>query len=194
MATSSATFVTPEQYLELDRKAERPSEYYGGEMFPVEAATPTHALIGANVVGELWSLLKQRPGRVYDSSARLFVAATGLYAYPDVTVVCGEPQFADNQADTLLNPVLIVEVLSKSTQDYDRGQKFQHYRTIASLVDYLAISQEKVFVECFSRQSNHQWLLTEFDHSPAAIRLESVGVDLPLAEIYDKVTLSVPHA
>jgi Uma2 family endonuclease len=190
MASSPATFITPEQYLELDRKAERPSEYYRGEMFPVEGATRAHSLIVTNVAGVFRTLLKHRSCEVYSSTLRLRVTATGLYAYPDVMVACGEPLFADDQADTLLNPVLIAEVLSKSTQDYDRGQKFQHYRTVASVMEYLAIAQEKVFVECWSRQSDHRWLLTEFDNLSGSIRLDSIGVDLSIAEIYDKVTFA----
>ena len=187
MASSPAAFITPEQYLELDRKAERPSEYYQGEMFPVESATRAHSLIVTNVAGMLGTLLKHRPCEVYSSTLRLRVAGTGLYTYPDVMVACGEPLFADDQADTLLNPVLIAEVLSKSTQDYDRGQKFQLYRTVASVMEYLAIAQEKVFIEYWLRQSDHRWLLTEFDNLSASIRLDSIGVDVSIAEIYDKV-------
>lgn len=193
MASSPATFITPEQYLELDRKAERPSEYYRGEMFPVEGATRAHSLIVTNVAGMFRTLLKQRSCEVYSSTLRLRVTTTGLYTYPDVMVACGEPLFADDQADTLLNPVLIAEVLSKSTQDYDRGQKFHHYRTVASVLEYLTIAQEKVFIEYWSRQSNHRWLLTEFDNLSASIRLESIGVDLSVAEIYDKVTFVAPE-
>ncbi|HZQ54985.1 MAG TPA: Uma2 family endonuclease [Bryobacteraceae bacterium] len=159
-------------------------------MFPVEGATRAHSLIVTNVAGVFRTLLKQRSCEVYTSTLRLRVAATGLCAYPDVMVACGEPLFADDQADTLLNPVLIAEVPSKSTQDYDRGQKFQHYRTLASVMEYLAIAQEKVLIEYWSRQSDHRWLLTEFDDLSAAIRLDSIGIDLPVAEIYDKVTFA----
>jgi Uma2 family endonuclease len=129
MASSPATFITPEQYLELDRKAERPSEYYRGEIFPIEAATRAHSLIVTNLGRILGTILKDRPCEVHSSSLRLRAPTTGLYTYPDVVVVCGEPLFADDHVDTLLNPLLLIEVLSRTTQDYDRGQKFYHYHS-----------------------------------------------------------------
>src|SRR6185436_11448086 len=120
MSSQPTTLLSPEEYLEIERKAERKSEYYQGEMFAMAGASPRHAWIVSNLIIELGRQLKTKPCRVSASDLRLRVSPTGLYTYPDVIVVCGEPQFADNQNDTLLNPTLIVEVLSDSTRDYDR--------------------------------------------------------------------------
>src|SRR5262245_12190039 len=132
MPTQLKTFLTPEKYLEIERRAEFKSEYYNGDMFGMSGASPRHAWIVPNIVAELRQQLKGRPCRVASNDLRLRVLPSGLYTYPDVMVVCGEPRFADDQKDTLLNPVVIVEVLSESTRDYDRGQKFQFYRGLAS--------------------------------------------------------------
>jgi Uma2 family endonuclease len=128
MSSQPNTFLTPEEYLEIERAAERKSEYFRGEMFARAGVSHEHVLIVTNVVAELARAFKGKPFEVYSSDMRLRVTPSGFYTYPDVMVVC-EPQFADDRQDTLLNPVVIVEVLSESTQDYDRGRKFQHYRT-----------------------------------------------------------------
>src|SRR5947208_11419299 len=125
--------ITPEEYLAIDHKAEYKSEYFNGEMLAMSGASEQHVSIVANVMYLLVGQLKRRPCKAYSSDMRVKVSPTGLYTYPDVIVVCGQPQFADEQKDTLLNPTLIVEVLSESTKDYDRGEKFEHYRTLASL-------------------------------------------------------------
>jgi Uma2 family endonuclease len=133
MSLQTKTYISPEEYLALERKAEYKSEYFAGEMFAMSGASPRHVLIVTNVVAELRSQLKQRPCTVYSTDLRVRVSPTGFYTYPDVVVVCDQPQFADEQRDTLINPTFIVEVLSESTKDYDRGEKFEHYRTLVSL-------------------------------------------------------------
>jgi Uma2 family endonuclease len=120
---------------------------------------------------------------------RVKVSPTGLYTYPDVTVVCGEAQFEDNQQDTLLNPTLIVEVLSESTEAYDRGGKFAHYRKLTSLMEYVLITQTKPHIEHYVRQPDNRWLLSEVDSLPDAIHLPSIDCHLALAEVYDKVDI-----
>ena len=117
---------------------------------------------------------------------RVKVSVTGFYTYPDVIVVCGEPQFEDAEVDTLLNPTLIIEILSKSTEDYDRGTKFLHYRALPSLREYILIAQNQIHVEHYLRQ-NDAWLLTETDRRDDVVELPSVGARLPLAEVYDRV-------
>src|SRR5215475_2138813 len=134
---------TPEEYLALERQARCKSGYYAGEILPMAGASRWHNLIVANIVGELSLQLKGRFCTTYPSDMRVKVSATGLYTYPDVTVICGEPRFEDNQQDTLLNPTLIVEVLSESTEAYDRGGKFAHYRKLPSLMEYVLITQTK---------------------------------------------------
>ncbi len=186
MSTQRAAFLTPAEYLEIERRAERKSEYYQGEMFAMAGASPNHVLIVANLVGELRQQLKGKPCRAYSTDLRLRVSPTGLYTYPDVLVVCGDLHFADDQKDTMMNPALVVEVLSDSTQDYDRGQEFEHYRTIPSLIEYLTVAQDRPHIEQWTRQEN-RWVLSEYADLSQTIQLTSVGAALPLSEVYDKV-------
>jgi Uma2 family endonuclease len=181
--------MSPAEYLERERKAEFKSEYFEGEMHAMAGANCRHALIVTNLAGELRQRLKKGPCKVYSSDLRLRVSPTGLYTYPDVTVVCGDLQFADDQKDTVLNPVVIIEVLSTSTRDYDRGQKFQHYRTLPSLAEYLTVAQDAPHVEQCSRQADGRWLLTEFANLDQSLQLPAIGCELPMAEVYDKVDL-----
>ena len=180
---------TSEDYLSLERKAERKSEYFNGEIFAMAGASPQHVLIVTNVVSELSSQLKTRPCNVYSTDLRLKVSATGLYTYPDVIVVCGEPQFDDDYKDTLLNSTLIVEVLSESTKDYDRGAKFEQYRMMEFFVEYVLIAQDKRHVEHFVRKPDNSWLLSETNHMKDTIELTAIACYLILSEVYDKVEL-----
>ena len=190
MSTQPKTFLSPAEYLELERRAEFKSEYYEGEMFAMAGASLRHVWITANLVRELGQQLKGKPCRASASDLRLRVTPTGLYTYPDVLVVCGEPQLADGQKDTLVNPTVIVEVLSESTRDYDRGRKFQHYRTLPALIEYLTVDQDEPHVEHWSRQPENRWLLAEFAGLEQSVRLTSIDCILPLAEIYDKIDWS----
>ena len=182
---------TPEEYLAIDRNSEQKNQYYAGEIFAMGGASERHNLIVTNLVRELSTQLKGRPCKVYPSGMRVKVSATGLYTYPDVTVVCGEARFEDDQQDTLRNPTVVIEVLSGSTEDYDRGRKFAQYRQIESLAEYVLIAQEKHHVERFRRQDNNQWLLSETNRLADTISLESIDCELALAEIYDKVEIDV---
>lgn len=183
---------TPEEYLALEREAQCKSEYYAGEIFAMSGATEAHNLIVGNLVREIGLRLKGRPFRVYPSDMRVKVSNTGMYTYPDLSALCGEPKFEDNVHDTLLNPTVLIEVLSKSTESYDRGVKFGHYRTIESLQEYVLVSQESPRIELFTRQSGGGWLLTEAIGLEASLRIASLDCDLPLGEVYDKVTFGVP--
>jgi Uma2 family endonuclease len=183
---------TAEEYLSLERSRPERHEYFAGEMFAMGGASERHNLIVTNVVGELRLQLKSQPCRIYANDMRVKVAPTGLYTYPDIVVVCGEARFDDEQRDTLLNPTLLVEVLSKSTEAYDRGEKFEHYRKLDSLAEYVLISQEKVHVDHYLRQPDRHWLLSETGTLDSTVRLAVIGCDLALAEIYDKVDLSKP--
>jgi len=191
MSANATTFVTPEEYLEQELQADYKSEYFNGEVFAMAGGTPPHAAIIINVAGELRQRLKGKPCQVY-SDLRLRVALTGLYTYPDTMVVCGDLQLAEGRKDTVMNPVLIVEVLSESTRDYDRGQKFEHYRKLPSLSDYLTVAQDRPFVEHWTRQSPNSWLLVEFADLGQSIPLASISCILPLAEIYDKIEWTSP--
>lgn len=181
--------LTPEEYLAIDREAEYKSEYFNGEVFAMSGGSRQHNLITVNVSSSLHSQLRRRPSTVYSSDQRVKVSLTGLYTYPDVTVVCGEAVFDDEQQDTLLNPRVIVEVLSKSTAGHDRNEKFAHYRKLPSLTEYVLISQTSYRVEHYARQTDDQWLLSESASLQGAVHLPSIDCALSLADIYEKVEI-----
>lgn len=179
---------TPEQYLALERQASHKSEYVNGGIFAMAGASKAHNQIAFNLAGELHSQLKNRPCLAYVNDLRVKVSATGLYAYPDVAALCSEPDFEDAQMDTLLNPSVIIEILSPSTEAYDRGDKFAHYRRLPSLMEYVLIAQDKVRVEYYIRQ-DRQWILTEMDRLNETLRLVLIECEISLREIYAKVEL-----
>jgi Uma2 family endonuclease len=148
-----------------------------------------HNLIAGNTLASLHSQLRRKPRRVYPSDMRVKILQTGLNTFPDVVVVCGQPQFTDSVRDTLTNPCVIVEVLSSSTERYDRGMKFQHYRTIEALSDYLLISQTDHRVEHYTRKENDQWLLQEASGLEGKVIIPSIECTLLLEDIYEKVEL-----
>ena len=180
-------FVTPEEYLRLERVADYKSEYYAGEIFSMAGGSPAHSLITNNVGGELRNLLKGNRCATYDSNLRIAVAATGLYTYPDASVICGPLELVPGHDDMITNPTLIVEVLSDSTEAYDRGKKFAHYRTLPSFAEYVLVSQKEPLIEVFFRQGDGTWQLTPVRGRGAVVRLQSLGVDLRLAEVYERV-------
>ena len=179
--------ITPQEYLELERKAEIRSEYIDGRMFAMSGATREHIKIVANITVELGSQFLDRPCELYPTEMRTKVSQTGLYTYPDIAVVCVEPQFEDAHFDTLLNPQLIIEVLSGSTESYDRGRKFAHYRNIESLREYVLVSQDECRIERFSRQDDGTWLYTEITDPQGSIELTSVTCRLSLSRVYHKI-------
>lgn len=179
---------TPEQYLAMERQASYKSEYINGGIFAMAGASREHNQIAFNIAGELHGQLKNRPCLAYVNDMRVKVNATGSYTYPDVAALCGEPQFEDERMDTLLNPSAIIEILSPSTEAYDRGDKFAHYRRLPSLVEYVLIAQDKVRVEHYIRQ-DRRWVLTELDRLEDRLSLVSIGCEIALREIYAKVDL-----
>jgi Uma2 family endonuclease len=181
--------LTPEEYLAIERQAGTRSEYLDGEMFAMTGGSRNHNLIVLNVGRELSLQLKKRPCETYVSDQRVRVPATGLYTYPDIIVVCEEPRFEDVELETLLNPTLLIEVLSPTTEAYDRGRKFEHYQTIQTLSEYVLVSQDSFRVEQYLRQDGNRWLLTITAGLDGRIALPSVQCELALVEIYDKVRL-----
>lgn len=179
-------WMTPEEYLAFERSSAEKHELAGGELFAMAGASREHNLVVANVVRELGNALRARPCDVYPSDMRIFIPATGRYTYPDASVVCGEPRFADDHRDTLLNPKVLVEVLSDATEAYDRGDKFAQYRTIDSLCDYVLLSQKRALVEHYRRQPDGTWVLREA-RPGARLALDSVGCELSVDELYLKV-------
>ena len=189
MSSEKKTRLSPEEYLALERKAEVRSEYIDGDMVAMSGGSREHNLIVTNFISELRPLLKGQPCEVYPSNMRVKVSGTGLYTYPDVVVVCGEPEFEDANVDTLMNPILVVEVLSDSTEAYDRGPKFGHYRKVESLTEYLLVSQDKYRIEQFIRQPQGPWLRSEIQGLKSKIELASLQCSISFAEIYDRVTV-----
>ena len=189
LASQPKTYLTPEEYLALERQAETKSEYFNGEVFAMVGASRKHNLIAGNIFGELRQQLKEKPCEAYTSDMRVRIPATGLYTYPDVVVACGEPKFEDEFVDTLLNPTVIVEVLSASTASYDRIKKFGYYRTIESLSEYLLVAQDEYKVEQYAKQPDGRWLLTDIRSLEGVVELASIKCRLVLADVYDKVSL-----
>jgi Uma2 family endonuclease len=190
MATQPKSFLTPEQYLEIERHADFKSEYFNGEMFAMAGAREAHNIVVGNLLAALHGQLRARPCRVYPSDMRVHVKSTGLYTYPDVTAVCGERRFVDGQTDTLLNPALIVEVLSPSTEAYDRGRKFEQYQSIESLREYLIVASDRMHADLYSRQPDGRWLLTSAHRLEDVLNLESIDVRIALSDLYEKVDLT----
>ena len=192
MSALPKPYFTPEQYLEIERRAEYKSEYVSGQMFAMAGATRAHNLICGNISAALTTQLRDKPCEVYANDMRVQAASASRYSYPDVVVVCGEPQFLDSREDTLLNPLVLVEVLSPSTESSDRGEKFLRYRQIESLTDYLLVAQDAHRMEHFAKMPDGSWRLREADGMEGSITLESIGCVLSLADAYNKVTLETP--
>ena len=193
MSRQVKTYITPEEYLAFERKAENKNEYVNGEIFAMTGASRKHNLIVGNLVRELGQQLKGKPCEVYPGEMRVKAPASRSYVYPDVVVVCSEPQFEDDHFDTLLNPTLVVEVLSKSTESYNRLAKSSYYRTIESLSEYLLVSQEEYRVEQYLKQADGRWLLSDVRLLEGLIELTSIGCSLALRDIYDRITFDEPE-
>jgi Uma2 family endonuclease len=189
---STAAKVSPEEYLERERAAESKSEYRDGEIVAISGAKYRHGCVVSNVAFALRLQLRGRHCSVITTDLRLAVRARNLITYPDVLVICGEPEFAYDREDVVLNPVVLVEVLSKSTAKYDRGEKFAAYRTIPSLKEYLTVAQDKIHVEQHVRQPDEQWTQTEFSKPTAIVKLTSLRIEFSVAEIYENIELGQP--
>ncbi len=190
MSAHAQPSLTPEQYLEIERAAEFKSEYYNGRMYAMSGASYPHGLIILNLGSKLHAALEKGRCAVIANDLRVRVSSRGLYTYPDIVVVCGEPKFADDQKDTLLNPTFLAEVLSSSTEAYDRGFKSAQYRKLESLQEYALVSQTEARLEIFRRQTGGGWLLSEFAGLDAVCRFDSLGCQVALADIYQRITFS----
>lgn len=178
---------TPEEYLEKESVALEKSEYYAGEIFLMAGASPNHNRIAANVSAELNIGLRGGECEAFNSDQRLYIKKNGLYTYPDVMVVCGQIEFDSRDKDSITNPVLIVEVLSPSTANYDRGGKFELYRDIPSFSEYVLIHQEKIHIEHHLADGKGGWLLTETKALDAELFCATIDISIPLARIYERV-------
>jgi Uma2 family endonuclease len=183
---------TPEEYYRLERDASYKSDYYDGEIFAMAGGTSRHSVIAVNIAGELRQQLKGKPCAPYESNQRLMVKATGLRVYPDVSVYCGPLEYdeRDPGSETATNPTLLFEILSRTTEAYDRGFKAENYRRIATLRGYVLVSQQSPHVEIYERQNDDSWIFREEKELGAAIQLSAIGVSLAMREIYDRIEFS----
>lgn len=192
MTAQPGAYVTEEEYLHDERASAVKREYYAGHVYAMAGASEQHNLIAMNIAAILRTQLRGRDCRAYPSDMRVKVVATGLYTYPDFTIVCGPSQFTDPaKRDALTNPAVIIEILSPSTERYDRGEKFQHYRTIATLQEYILVAQNKYRIERFTRREHNAWVLTDIVGQEATLTLSTVDMMIPLVEIYEQVTFTV---
>jgi Uma2 family endonuclease len=181
---------TAEEYLAMERVSEAKHEYIDDEIFDMVGASPRHNLISASIIIALGSQLQNRACFVYTSDQRIQASRKRGYMYPDITILCGEPNYFEG--NTLTNPTVIIEVLSPSTELYDLGKKWMHYQRIASLQDCLMIAQDKLEVDHYSRTSETSWLMTQLSGADAVINLPSIGCTLALSDVYHKVTFDDP--
>jgi Uma2 family endonuclease len=178
---------TVESYLAFERQSEIKHEFLNGEIYDLTGASPNHVFITGNTFASLHTQLRKQPCRIYSNDMRVRVSA-GHYTYPDIIVVCGEPQSDKDNGDNLLNPTLIIEVLSPSTEGYDRGDKFGSYRGLESLQEYVLIAQDKYQIEHYVRQSEGGWLFSDASKPEDVVVLPSINCTLLLSDVYEKVT------
>ena len=188
MSTAPKLRYSREEYLARERVSESRHQYYQGEIFAMSGGNARHSRISINLMWRLSQRLDGGRCEVYDKDMRIKVNTSGLYTYPDASVVCGTAEFEDDKRDTLLNPLVIFEVLSPSTADYDRGTKFQLYRGLSSLREYVIVAQEQPYVEHHVKQPDGSWLLSEIRGLEESLPMEAIGCTLPLSEIYHHVT------
>ena len=180
--------MTEEMYLEQERHSTTKHEYYAGAVYAMAGASEQHNLIALNIAATLHAQLRGRACRAYPSDMRVKVMQTGLHTYPDFTIVCGQSQFTNPvKRDTIINPTVIIEILSPSTERYDRGMKFQHYRTMPSLQAYLLVAQDNYHIECFIRHEHKQWLFSEAIGPEAIMAMPSIQGSLALQDVYEQV-------
>jgi len=186
MATAPQPKLTADEYLEIELATPTKNEFFDGEMFAMSGGSTSHVRITTSITRLLGNQLADSPCEPFMSDQRVEVQRTGLYTYPDLTVVCGTPEYRDPKTNTLVNPTVIIEVLSPSTETYDRGKKFAHYRLIPSLQVYVLVSQDQPLIECFHRHGE-TWNLVIAEGLDATLKIEEIDVKIPLREIYARV-------
>ncbi len=187
MFTKEKKYISPEEYLKSEREAETKSEYYDGEVFAMSGASLKHNIISGNIFADLHAKLKNTSCKPFGSDMRINVSESGLFTYPDISVVCGEIEFYDNTTDSILNPVVIFKVLSKSTNNYDRGGKFKLYRDIKSLKEYILVAQYSVNIEHYQKQLDGKWLLNEIKIIEAELNIDSIECKLNISDFYSGI-------
>jgi Uma2 family endonuclease len=180
-------YISPEQYLEMERASETKHEYYNGEVFAMAGASVPHNEISFNINRLVASSAHDKGCKLFGSDFRIHIPERSLFTYPDFSIVCGKADTSKLYSDNLTNPSVIIEILSKSTKDYDRGTKFFLYRSIKSLKEYILIDSISVSIEKYTRQENNSWLLTEFNNLSDSFHITTIGVTLQLQDIYEDV-------
>jgi Uma2 family endonuclease len=188
MSAPRTDFITAAEYLEIERKADIKSEYVAGRMYAMSGVSRRHSLIAGNLYSAIHPQLRGKNCEAHMADMRVKVSPTGMYTYPDIIAVCGDARFEDAHVDTLLNPTVLIEILSDSTEAYDRGEKFAHYRRLESLREYVLVAQNKIRIEHYRREGE-QWVLSEVSDPDAALHLPSIDCRVGVAAIYDKVEL-----
>lgn len=183
--------LSPIAYLQREEIASIKSEYWAGELFPMAGGTANHNRIAVSVCSALDTALDAGQCEVFNSDLKLRIEAHDLFTYPDAMVVCGSIQYFPNRTDTILNPIVIVEVLSKATRGLDQGEKFAWYRSLSSLQDYVLIDQYRIHVDCYHRLANGRWLLTEYTSEADMITLESINAEISVRQLYRRVDWSL---
>jgi len=193
MSIRPKPYITPQAHLAAERTGEIKHEDYDGQVYAMAGASERHHLIAMNIGASLHGQLRRRTCTVYPSDLRIKVSPLGFYTYPDISAVCGAPQFEETHRDTLLNPTVLVEVLSPSTENYDRGRKFQFYRGLSSLREYVLVTQESVHIEHYARQPDGRRVLSESDQPDALFHLTAIDCTLMAADVYEKVSFDAEN-
>lgn len=180
-------YVSPEDYLLKERVSEVKHEYYKGEVFAMSGASWEHNVIAKNVNTLVLPFLKGKPCDMFGSDLRIHIPENTLYTYPDFSIICGKPETTDKEEDTIVKPSALIEILSKSTRDYDRGTKFNLYRNIQTLQEYILIDSTKISVEVFKKQEDGKWLLSEFKQVSDSFVISTIGLTLQLSDVYEDV-------
>lgn len=186
-STVEKKYISADEYLQWERVAKEKSEFHNGEVFALAGASFVHNRIVGNVLGELKTFLKGKPCDIFPSDLRLNIPEYNVYTYPDLMIICGKPEFADQHADTVKNPTVIFEVLSQSTADYDMGTKFMYYRSLPSLKNYILIETAAPKVVLYHRNQENHWELTDLSETDGIVPVPSVSCQLPFSEIYRDV-------
>ncbi|MBO0937804.1 Uma2 family endonuclease [Fibrella sp. HMF5335] len=195
MVAEQKHLLTEQEYLTLERAALDKSEFYNGERIPIAGASINHNRVKENLNGKIISHLEFADCQSFSSDMRVHFPGTSLYAYPDIVIVCGEPQLLPNEFDNLTNPNAIIEVLSDGTEDYDRGRKFHRYRAIPSLTEYILLDSQTVSVEIWRRNEQGQWTLTHESADPTTVfTIGTIGLSVTLSTVYTRTTGLLPDA
>lgn len=189
MVAVEKRLISPEEYLAIGRQALDKSEFFNGEFIPLAGATLNHNRITGNLSIAIGAFLEEITCQSFSSDMRVHLPATGLYAYPDIVIVCGDPELLPDEFDNLLNPAVLIEVMSEGTEDYDRGRKFVRYRSIPSFREYILIDSQQVAVEVWRKNDLGQWTLIEqLTNTPAQFTIQTIGLTIPLAKVYARTT------